>query len=85
MGKRCSEYRLIREPARHLLKGNYKEVAAEIKEQMLRAADNLEFELAASLRDRLNAVEALGQKQLVTAGTLADTDVVGYGESESKA
>ena len=35
--------------------------------------------LAASLRDRLNAVENLGQKQLVTAGTLADTDVVGYG------
>ena len=85
VGKSCSEYRLIMEQARQLLKGNYKEVAAEIKEQMLRAADNLEFELAASLRDRLNAVEALGQKQLVTAGTLADTDVVGYGESESKA
>jgi excinuclease ABC subunit C len=30
-------------------------------------------------------VEALGQKQLVTAGTLADTDVVGYGETEAKA
>jgi len=27
----------------------------------------------------------LGQKQLVTAGTLADTDVIGYGESETKA
>ena len=52
---------------------------------MLTAADNLEFELAASLRDRLNAVENLGQKQLVTAGTLADTDVVGYGETEAKA
>jgi len=33
----------------------------------------------------LNAVETLGQKQLVTAGTLADTDVVGYGETEAKA
>ena len=52
---------------------------------MLCAAENLEFELAASLRDRLNAVENLGQKQLVTAGTLADTDVVGYGETEAKA
>lgn len=84
-GKSCTEYRLIMEQARQLLKGNYKEVAAEIKQQMLAAAENLEFELAASLRDRLNAVETLGQKQLVTAGTLADTDVVGYGESESKA
>ena len=81
----CSEYRLRMMQAKQLLQGNYKEVAAEIKDQMLAAAENLEFELAASLRDRLNAVETLGQKQLVTAGTLADTDVVGYGETEAKA
>ena len=79
------DYRERMFQARKLLQGNYKEVAADIKDQMLSAADNLEFELAASLRDRLNAVETLGQKQLVTAGTLADTDVVGYGETEAKA
>ncbi len=81
----CTEYRIRMEQARQLLKGNYKDVAAQIREQMLAAADNLDFELAASLRDRLKAVEALGTKQLVTAGTLADTDVVGYGETEAKA
>ena len=84
-GKNSVEYRLLMEQAKQLLNGNYKAVAAEIKEQMLSAAENLEFELAASLRDRLNAVEALGQKQLVTAGTLADTDVIGYGQTEAKA
>ena len=84
-GKSSVEYRALMEQARQLLMGNYKSVAAEIKEQMLTAAENLDFELAAGLRDRLNAVEALGQKQLVTAGTLADTDVIGYGESETKA
>ena len=73
------------EQARQLLQGNYKTVAEQIRTEMLTAADNLDFELAASLRDRLQAVEALGQKQLVTAGTLADTDVIGYGESETKA
>ena len=78
-------YRQRMEQARQLLKGNYKSVAEEIKTNMLAAADNLEFEVAAALRDRLNAVEALGQKQLVTAGSLADTDVVGYGETEAKA
>ena len=40
----------------------------DIRTKMLAAADDLNFELAASLRDRLNAVEALSQKQLVTAG-----------------
>ena len=83
--KSCTEYRQTMEQARQLLSGNYKSVAEEIRHQMLEASDKLEFELAASLRDRLNAVEALGQKQLVTAGTLADTDVVGYGQTEVKA
>lgn len=80
----CTEYRQVMLQARQLLQGNYKAVADQIRQQMLSAAENLEFELAASLRDRLNAVENLGQKQLVTAGTLADTDVVGYGETEAK-
>ncbi len=83
--KSSVEYRETILQARELLRGNYKAVADEIRQQMLSAADNLEFELAASLRDRLTAVENLGQKQLVAAGTLADTDVVGYGETEAKA
>lgn len=84
-GKSCTEYRQTMTQARELLRGNYRSVADEIRGQMLGAAENLEFELAASLRDRLQAVENLGQKQLVTAGTLADTDVIGYGETEAKA
>ena len=80
-----AEYRSRIEQAKQLLSGNYKSVADDIRKQMLSAAENLEFEVAASLRDRLNAVEALGQKQLVTAGSLADTDVIGYAETEAKA
>lgn len=83
--KSACEYRRRMEQARQLLQGNYKSLADDIKKQMLTAADNLEFELAASLRDRLNAVDALGKKQLVTAGSLADTDVIGYAETEAKA
>ena len=83
--KTCTQYRETMLQAKELLRGNYKGVADQIRKQMLEAAENLEFELAASLRDRLQAVENLGQKQLVTAGTLADTDVAGYGETEAKA
>ena len=81
----ASEYRQRMEQAKQLLSGHYKEVAADIKKQMLQAAEALDFEQASALRDRLRAVEALGQKQLVTAGSLADTDVVGYGCSQTKA
>ena len=80
-----SEYRQRIEQAKQLLQGNYRSVAEDIRKQMLSAAENLNFELAASLRDRLSAVEALSQKQLVTTAGIADTDVVGYSETESKA
>ena len=78
-------YRERMEQARQLLLGNYKEVAGQLRQEMLEAADRLEFEQAAKLRDRLTAVESLGQKQLVTAGSLADTDVIGYAQTEAKA
>ncbi len=84
-GRTLEQYRGVMEQARQLLLGNYKSVAEQLRMQMLAAAEELNFELAASLRDRLNAVEALGQKQLVTAGTLADTDVIGYAQTETKA
>ena len=84
-GRGYADYRSRMEQAKQLLSGNYKQVANQIRTQMLAAADNLEFELAAGLRNRLSSVEALGQKQLVTAGSLADTDVVGFGQTETKA
>jgi excinuclease ABC subunit C len=84
-GRGHAEYRRRIDQARQLLNGDYKSVSDEIKTEMLAAAERLEFELAAALRNRLNSVEALGQKQLVTAGSLADTDVIGYAQTEAKA
>jgi len=77
-----AEYLQRIEEAKQLFSGEYKKLSQGIKKQMLEASENLDFELAAILRDRLNAVESLGQKQLVTAGTLADTDVIGYAQTE---
>ena len=79
------QYREVICQAKELLSGNYKMVADKLRHQMLEASEQLEFELAASIRDKLLAVESLGQKQLVTVGSLADTDVIGYGESAAKA
>ena len=80
-----TEYRQLIETARQLLLGNFKPVADDIRKQMLCAADDLNFELAASLRDRLNAVETLGKKQLVTAGSMTDLDVIGFAQTEAVA
>lgn len=78
-------YRNAIENARALLLGNYKTVAAQIREKMIEASDNLNFELAAALRDQLQSVEKLGKKQLVTATAATDTDVIGYAQTEIKA
>ena len=61
-----------------ILDGKYKQVAEQLQTEMEAAAEDLQFERAAVLRDRLKAVQSLGQKQFVTAGARADTDVVGY-------
>lgn len=79
------DYHARMEQAVLILQGNYKKVADELRAQMEAAADKLQFELAASLRDRLRAVESLGEKQLVTAGTMANTDVIGYYQNEARA
>ena len=81
----ADEYRSRIEQAKHLLSGNYKKVAEDLRKQMIAASEAFAFELAAELRDRLKSVEALGKKQLVTASALADTDVIGYAQTEAKA
>ena len=78
------EYHSRMEQIQSLLSGNYRAVSAELRQQMLEASEELAFERAAELRDRLNAIKALGQKQLVTAGRMADTDAVGYYQTEAK-
>ena len=67
-----------------LLEGRYKEVMADLTAEMERAAEELRFEQAAQLRDRLKAIELLGKRQKVVAGSLADTDVAGFYRGEAK-
>lgn len=67
-----------------LLEGRYGELRAELTAEMERAAEELRFEQAARLRDRLQAIELLGKRQKVVAGALADTDVVGFHRTPAK-
>lgn len=86
MGEHSKEdYRNRVLQARRLLLGDYKIVAQQIRKEMLKASEELQFELAAVLRDRLQSIEALQKKQFVTAGRSVDTHVIGYGCTEAKA
>ncbi len=78
------EYRQAMEQAIRLLEGKFKEVGEDILCEMEQAAEALRFERAAQLRDRYKAIELLGKRQKVLAGSLADTDVVGFHRGEAK-
>ncbi len=73
-----SRYREGIDQAIRLLEGKFQEVGEEIQAEMEQAAEELRFEKAAGLRDRYRAIELLGKRQKVVAGSLADTDVVGF-------
>ncbi|MBO4854261.1 MAG: excinuclease ABC subunit UvrC [Oscillospiraceae bacterium] len=70
-------YRERMEQACRLLSGKMRQLSEELTEQMERAAEDLQFETAAQLRDRVRALELLRKQQQVIAGVCADTDVWG--------
>lgn len=72
------EYRGLVNQAIMLLEGHYDELAARIRTEMEAAAENLEFETAARLRDRLRALEKVGDRQKVVAARAPDTDIIGF-------
>ncbi|WP_035384850.1 excinuclease ABC subunit UvrC [Ferriphaselus sp. R-1] len=59
-----------------LLLGKQGEVEAQLRERMERAAEALEFEQAAALRDQLQALRAVQQKQFVESSGSTDADIV---------
>jgi excinuclease ABC subunit C len=67
------------------LEGNTKEVVSNLKTTMLEASDNLEFERAGALRDRLTAIEKVYEGQNVVGLGREDLDVIGaaYGGEEA--
>jgi len=67
-----------------IFRGKTDVLIENLERQMNEAAENLSFEIAAEKRDRLRAVQMLEQKQLVVAGAMADTDVIGFFRGPAK-
>lgn len=72
------EYRRRMAQAVLILEGKSAELTNELKEKMEQAAEELRFEQAAELRDRLRAVEGLENRQRVISTAFADTDAIGF-------
>ena len=77
-GHTAEEYHAAIEHAALILGGKTKELTDELNAKMLAASEEWKFELAASYRDRIRAIEGLGNRQRVISAVYADTDAVGF-------
>ena len=80
-----AEYHALIDQAVSLFEGDAKKLEKELTEKMNEAAEELQFERAALLRDRLRAVQRLGTRQHVVAGAFADLDVVAFVQGQTRA
>lgn len=67
------------------LKGGSLAYCKMLNQQMLELSENLEFEKAAKLRDRIKAIEKINNKQKIIIGEGIDEDVFAIVQSENKA
>ena len=65
-----------------LLEGKTDKIIKDLKNQMKEASENLDFENAAYIRDRMLAIETASQKQKVSNISENNIDVIGMAKSE---
>jgi len=72
-----ADYREDVEGAALFLRGKAGEVLVRLQGQMEEAANKLEFERAASIRDKIGRLQLLQSRQFVESATAGDIDVIG--------
>ena len=80
------EYRQVFFNICRFLDGNHKELIAELTEQMMKASQNMEYEKAADLRDKIQAVKDIEEHQkIINTDKQNDKDVIALAREESVA
>lgn len=77
------EYNEAFQEALDFIKGGSSTSVKSLTEKMEQAAENLEFELAARLRDRINAISTMRARQKVVASRVEEQDVFALAQGES--
>lgn len=71
-----ADYNESVEQALSFLKGGSSNSVKDLTKKMEEAAENLEFERAARIRDKISAIKKMGDKQKVVANKVLDEDVI---------
>ncbi len=79
------EYAQIVRQVELFLSGKSDQIVGELQAQMDQAAANMEFEKAAVLRDKLNAVSRILQEQIIVSTQVREEDVIAAAVDEDRA
>lgn len=63
---------------RSFLKGNVKDIKADLKRKMLEASEDLNFEAAAEFRDQISYIETTVEKQAIISNSFVERDFFHY-------
>ena len=78
------DYKKRIDAACDFLDGNMTNLLSGLEEEMKEAAHSLEFERAAGIRDKINALKQIENKQKIVSEKYADEDIIGFFETENK-
>ena len=81
---KLADYKESLSQALDFLKGGSSNSIKLLTQQMEEAAENLEFERAASIRDKINAVKKMGEKQKVVVSKVLDEDIIASFSNDGK-
>ena len=80
-----ADYRQVIDDLCHFLSGRTEPILSRLQSDMQRAADQLQFERAAALRDQVNAIEKVVERQKVISSEYVDSDVIAMARSDGEA
>lgn len=72
------EYERMVQDIVRFLSGGHEQIKRELTGKMEEAAEELNFERAKELRDQIQSIEAVMQKQTITTSDYVDRDIFGY-------
>jgi len=78
------EYRTYIEEAMQLLEGKQEKTERQLEEEMYLASEQMAFEKAAQLRDKLRALRSIVQKQKMANNGLGDMDVIAFARAHGE-
>lgn len=79
------EYRAVMKDICSFLSGKQDEIIKRLEEQMKAAAENMEFEKAARIRDKLSSLRHIAEKQKVLTTSDVDQDVIAFAKDDTDA